>query len=119
MESELTDAAKDLAPDTAFGIAYNAALRLCTIGLYASGYRVRQGANHHHYSIRSLPLVLGNQAEDLSNFLDTCRKKRHTANYDSIGMISPAELKELLRAVEQLEAMVREWLMEEHENLLA
>lgn len=39
VERDLNDAAKDLSPDWRFGIAYNAALKLCTILLYAQGYR--------------------------------------------------------------------------------
>jgi hypothetical protein len=36
---DLDDSRRDLSPDWQFGIAYNAALKLCTILLYASGYR--------------------------------------------------------------------------------
>lgn len=40
VKRDLTDAAtEDLSPDWQFGIAYNAALKLCTILLHASGFR--------------------------------------------------------------------------------
>ena len=40
--------------DWSFGIAYNAALKLCTILLYASGYRAGRDLNHYR-TLTSLP----------------------------------------------------------------
>ena len=37
---------KDLDADWRFGIAYNSALKLCTILLYASGYRPDKGQSN-------------------------------------------------------------------------
>ena len=39
VERDLKDAAKGISTDWQFGIAYNAALKLCTVLLYDSGYR--------------------------------------------------------------------------------
>jgi hypothetical protein len=58
------------------------------------------------------------EAEDLAGFLDACRKKRNIATYESVGMISPGEVAELLKATARLDAMVREWLEREHPNLV-
>src|SRR6185437_15271 len=103
IELERRDAGKDLAPDTAFAIGYNSGLRLCTIALYAAGYRPGTSTRGHYYTIQSLPLILGDKAEGLASFLDACRKKRNIATYESVGMISPGEVTELLRATGQLE----------------
>lgn len=39
VDRDLVDARKDMSADWQFGIAYNAALKLCTVLLSASGYR--------------------------------------------------------------------------------
>jgi hypothetical protein len=39
IDRDLHDAAGNISADWRFGIAYNAALKLCTILLYAEGYR--------------------------------------------------------------------------------
>lgn len=46
--------------DWQFGIAYNAALKLCTILLCAEGYRAGQGLQHYR-TIQALPLILGSE----------------------------------------------------------
>jgi hypothetical protein len=50
VERDLTDAEGNISPDWKFGIAYNAALKLCTILLYVSGYRPEKTLQH--YSMR-------------------------------------------------------------------
>ena len=49
----------DISADWRFGIAYNAALKLCTILLYAEGYRPEKTLQHYR-TIQALPLILGN-----------------------------------------------------------
>lgn len=39
IDCDLNDAAGNISADWRFGIAYNASLKLCTILLYAEGYR--------------------------------------------------------------------------------
>jgi hypothetical protein len=43
VERDLVDAEGEISADWRFGIAYNAALKLCTILLHASGYRPERG----------------------------------------------------------------------------
>ena len=42
VDRDLEDARRDLSADWRFGIAYNAALKLCTVLLHASGYRAER-----------------------------------------------------------------------------
>lgn len=58
VERDLKDARRDLSADWKFGIAYNAALQLCTILLNASGYRPEK-LQAHYRTLQSLPLILG------------------------------------------------------------
>jgi len=46
---------EELSLDWQFGIAYNAALKLCTIFLRADGKRISAGS-HHFFTISSLPI---------------------------------------------------------------
>lgn len=55
---DLTDAAGDISADWRFGIAYNAALKLCTILLHASGYRPEKNLQHYR-SIAALTEIQG------------------------------------------------------------
>jgi hypothetical protein len=48
VDRDLSDAQTGrISTDWQFGIAYNAALKLCTILLYAEGYRAGQGLQHY------------------------------------------------------------------------
>ena len=59
VDRDLADAQEEgISPDWRFGIAYNAALKLCTILLYASGYRAERTLQHYR-TIQAIPLVLG------------------------------------------------------------
>jgi uncharacterized protein (UPF0332 family) len=117
VERDLEDANRDLSPDWQFGIAYNAALKLCTILLYASGYRPEKNLAHYR-TLAALPLILGKSHKDDADYLDTCRAKRNTAEYDAAGTVSRSEATELRTFTEQLQADVITWLKANHPTLL-
>ena len=60
VERDLVDAEGEISADWRFGIAYNAALKLCTILLYTSGYRPERSLQHYR-TIAALPLILGDE----------------------------------------------------------
>jgi hypothetical protein len=62
VDRDLSDATEGISSDWRFGIAYNAALKLCTILLYASGYRAERSLQHYR-TIQAMPLVLGGERE--------------------------------------------------------
>jgi hypothetical protein len=106
-----------ISTDWQFGIAYNAALKLCTILLYAEGYRAGQGLQHYR-TIQALPLILGNSREADAAYLDACRIKRNTVEYDRIGTTSDSEGLELISFVSELQTEVIMWLRANHPGLL-
>jgi uncharacterized protein (UPF0332 family) len=117
VDRDLTDAkSARLSVDWQFGISYNAALKLCTILLYAEGYRPEKALAHYR-SLQALPLILGAERQEDADYLDTCRSKRNTAEYDSAGRVSAAEAKELIEFVEELREQVKVWLQEKHPEL--
>jgi len=105
-----------LAPEWRFDIAYNAVLQLATAALAAAGYRSER-ANKHQRTLECLGFTLGIERERVL-FLDTCRRKRHTAIYERVGAISDSEADEMVAAAEQLRKEMKEWLREKHPQLV-
>lgn len=118
VDRDLGDSARDLSPDWQFGIAYNAALKLCTILLYASGYRPEKNLAHYR-TLQALPIILGASRADDADYLDACRAKRNTAEYDVAHTVSQSEADELRDFTRELHAAVRGWLRQCHPSLLA
>ena len=58
VERDINSAKENTHPDWIFNIAYNAALKLCTIPLYSSGYMAERKSNHY-YTILSITEILG------------------------------------------------------------
>jgi hypothetical protein len=97
---DLTDARSEaISSDWRFGIAYNAALKLCTILLYAEGYRPLQNLAHYR-TLQALPLILGRDRKADTNYLETCRTKRNTVEYDYAGGATDADANELIEFAE-------------------
>jgi len=118
VERDLKDAAtKDLSADWKFGIAYNAALKLCTILLHSSGYRPEKNLAHYR-TLQALPLILGNKHRDNADYLDTCRKKRNETEYDFTGGISAEEVAELMAFCQELKTEAKAWLKQHHPKLV-
>ena len=110
IERDLKDAhAKGISDDWKFGIAYNAALKLCTILLHSSGYRPEKNLAHYR-TLQSLPLILGDKHKSNADYLDACRKKRNETEYDFAGNVSEDEVQELLEFCDELKAEVLAWL---------
>ena len=117
VDRDLKDAAGSISPDWRFGIAYNAALKLCTILVRAEGYRPSHGLQHYR-AIMAMPLVLGQKKKNDANYLDSCRTKRNTIEYDYIGGASDADADELIEFATELKAEVMKWLKDNHNELL-
>ncbi|MDW7773772.1 MAG: hypothetical protein SCH71_12870 [Desulfobulbaceae bacterium] len=117
VDRDLQDAAeKSISRDWRFGIAYNAALKLCTILLVAEGYRPERTLQHYR-TILAMPEILGREMQNDAQYLDTCRKKRNIVEYDQIGVISDTEAEELLQFAQMLREKVITWLKKNHPQL--
>ena len=114
---DLSDAEGDISADWRFGIAYNAALKLCTILLHASGYRPEKNLQHYR-TIASMPLILGDQRKDEADYLETCRRKRNTAEYDRAGVVTEQDASELAEFCVDLRHEVLDWLKKNHPELV-
>ena len=112
----MEDATRGLSPDWQFGIAYNAALKLCTVLVYAEGWRPEKNLAHYR-TLQALPLILGSDRQNDADYLDTCRAKRNTAEYDAPGQVSAKEAKELAAFARELREEVIDWLEKKHPKL--
>jgi hypothetical protein len=118
VERDVADARNSkLSSDWKFGIAYNAALKLCTILLAASGYRAEKNLQHYR-TIAAVPLVLGPDQSESAIFLETCRVKRNSAEYDYVGVVSVAEAEELLLFVQEFRIVVLNWMKLNHPDFI-
>jgi len=113
VERDLQDAQAGISPDWRFGIAYNAALKLCTILLYAEGYRPERTLQHYR-TIYCLPIILGEDRKEDAEYLDTCRSKRNRVEYEYVGGASEDDTEELLAFTRALRADVLSWLRARH-----
>ena len=110
VKRDLEDAQRqDVSSDWRFGIAYNAALKLCTILLYAEGYKP-ENSYAHYRTIQAVPLILGNEKTDDAAYLDACRVKRNIVEYDYAGSTSETEAVELIEFVKELQIEVLNWV---------
>ena len=117
VERDLTDARRDISSDWRFGIAYNAALKLCRILLSAEGYRPSHELQHYR-TLAALPEILGETKKEDAEYLNDCRKKRNIVEYDYVGGASDSDAEELIEFVKDLRDEVMNWLKKTHPELL-
>ncbi len=117
VERDLSDAQGDISSDWRFGIAYNAALKLCRILLSAEGYRPSHELQHYR-TLAALPEILGEPKKADAEYLDDCRKKRNIVEYDYIGGASESDADELIGFVKEFKDEVIAWLKKNHPELL-
>jgi hypothetical protein len=65
-----------------------------------------------------LPLILGTDRQPDSDYLEACRTKRNTVEYDSVGGATGADADELIEFAESLEKDVLNWLRSKYPNLV-
>lgn len=117
VDRDLRDATEQaISADWRFGIAYNAALKLCTILVHASGFRPEKSLQHYR-TIQALPLILGVSRSDDAAYLESCRLKRNRVEYDVAGGASDTDAAELLKFASELKADVLAWLNSNHPKL--
>jgi hypothetical protein len=104
---------EELSDDNRFGIAYQAALLVAKMAIACAGYRVK-GQGAHQTTFPVVPLALGRSYQSLSDYLDLCRRKRNDIAYDSAGIVSSADVEELVRQATKFAANVEGWIAKHH-----
>jgi len=104
-----------LSDDWRFTIAYNAALQAATAALAAAGFRATR-EQHHYRTLQSLSFTIGWAGAKLER-LDRFRKKRNITGYETAGVISEGEAREMLEVATALRDDVLRWLGKHHPRL--
>ena len=117
VDRDIEDAGSAISTDWRFGIAYNAALKLCTVLLYAEGYKAERTLQHYR-TIQAMPLILGRQKQGDAKYLDTCRSKRNILEYDRAGTVTEHDADELIKFVKAFRQEVLDWLKQHHPKFL-
>jgi len=116
IDRDLKDAERGISDDWRFGIAYNPALKLCTIILFAEGFKAEKTLQHYR-TIQALPLILVKERKTDAEYLDSCRSKRNIVEYDYVGGVTGHDADELIEFVKELKADVLDWLNKNHPEL--
>lgn len=113
---DLTDAAvPGLSADRTFAIAYNAVLQLSKMVLACAGYRVSASLpGHHQTTFEAARPVLGRVAQPLTDYFETCRRKRNIIDYDSAEVIVNSQAQELLEKTAEFKELVEAWIAKNH-----
>lgn len=118
VERDLADAKIGaLSSDRRFATAYNAGLQLANIVLRAEGLQTA-GVGHHHTTFLLLPVLFDRDVQMAADYLDACRSRRNTVDYDGVGVATENDVAELLAEAEALCQLVRDWIGRAHPELL-
>lgn len=114
----IADAKQDsISQETRFDAAYRAITQICTVALWANGYRTsRNRPGHHQVMIQSLVHSVG-LANERVRLLDTFRIKRNAIDYTGDD-VDGASLGECVAATESLLQHVLEWLSQNKPDLV-
>lgn len=113
---DLADAAlSGLSADRKFATAYNAALQAANMAVACAGYRITAQTGHHKISLESATLALGGiEAQNLTDYFDTCRRKRNQIDYTFSNVATETEAAEILKQTKKFLDLVERWIARNH-----
>jgi hypothetical protein len=92
IERDLADAAiSEVSADRRFATAYNA-------------------AGHHKVTFEAAAVALGTEAVALSDYFDTCRRKRNVIDYMTSSVATDTESEEIVQKANEFRTLVEKWL---------
>ncbi len=118
VQRDLSDAnLQNLSPDWQFGIAYNAALKLCTIILHVHGYRP-ENVLAHYRTIMALKEISDQKWRKHCSYLNECRMRRNTLEYNMAHIISPDDASKLISFSTAFHLEVIKYLEENYPDMI-
>lgn len=100
-----------LSADRTFATAYNAVLQLSKMVLACAGYRVSATLpGHHQTTFEVAGLILGAPGRQLTDYFETCRRKRNVIDYDSAEVTKDSQASELLEKAAGYRSLVDGWI---------
>lgn len=113
----LADARQEsITAETRLEAGYRAIMQLSMAALWANGFRPASSSGHHMTMIQSLGHSVGLDSDQV-RLLDTFRVKRNTINYTGEDM-DIASVEACIAAGEDLMQHIRDWLVENHPELV-
>ena len=113
----LADARQEsITAETRLEAGYRAIMQLSMAALWANGFRPTSSSGHHMTMIQSLGHSVGLDSDQV-RLLDTFRVKRNTINYTGEDM-DIASVEACIAAGEDLMQHIRDWLVENHPELV-
>lgn len=104
-----------LSADRTFATAYNAALQLSKIALACAGYRVSASfPGHHQTTFEAARLALGAPGKHLTDYFETCRRKRNVIDYDYAEVATPSQAAGLLEKAHEYQELIENWIAKHH-----
>lgn len=113
----LADAAiASLSTDNRFTIACDSALLSCKMAIACSGFRVK-GIGAHRTTFIAVKLAMGSTIATTAAYLERCRRKRNDLTYETAGIVSDKDAKDLLAEAQTLAKLVDRWIHDNHATL--
>jgi uncharacterized protein (UPF0332 family) len=115
---DLADAAiTSLSADRRFATAYNAALQTATIAIACAGYRVSARSGHHKISFEAGAVAIGTAAAALTEYFETCRRKRNVIDYMTSSVATDTEAEEIVKKANEFRSVVEQWVRLQHPSI--
>ena len=103
-----------LSADRRFATAYNAALQAASIAIACSGYRVSARSGHHKVTFEAAAVAIGSKAATLTDYFETCRRKRNVIDYMTSSVATDTEAEEIVIKARDFQSLVEIWVNTEH-----
>jgi uncharacterized protein (UPF0332 family) len=95
--------------DWSFAVAYDAVLQASRAYMFAQGFRPSSSESHKN-TFAFMRLAMGKDYEELMTYFDRMRNKRHQAIYETAGLITETEARNILEKAESFVTLIREEL---------
>jgi hypothetical protein len=83
--------------------------------LACAGYRVSASLpGHHQTAFEAAGIALGLPGNRLTDFFETCRRKRNVIDYDYAEVATPSQAEELLEKVGDYQELIVKWIAKHH-----
>lgn len=112
IDRDVRDANIDaLSDDRRFATAYNAALQISKMAIACCGYRLPKGSGAHHESFETVKVAIPTtEIEELCDYFDICRRKRHNIDYDGADVVTRTETEEIINKTTEYLSIVERWI---------
>ena len=84
----------------------------------SEGYRVKPTAGSHHATFLAIDAADTTEFSAFASYFDRCRSKRNELSYEHGGIVSRAEVEDLLARVEEFASVVATWISSHHPELV-